>query len=225
MEAAWFRASQWELTRRGWGNAQRWEENRSVWGICEAPACLSAAFRGEKNHGQLKHWKAKCARVHIFICLRLTGPERALTSHQISLLSILLSIPQNREAVKAICSALLLHTPPVLGNSTQKDVMLLQRGATHPLPLSDQRRTTPFRTGMEILRRVINLYKVQSTTQAMVRSLSSLLLVKKSKSKALSWMESDLSLLPLFVLFSIFCFLMSNSKGSALADPNKCFWF
>lgn len=59
----------------------------------------------------------------------------------------------------------------------------------------------------------------------MVRSFSSLLLVKKNKSKALSWMEPDLSLLSLFVLFSIFCFLVSNSKGSVLADPNKCFYF
>lgn len=71
----------------------------------------------------------------------------------------------------------------------------------------------------------LNLYKVQYTTQAMVRSLSSLLLVKKNKSKALSWMEPDLSLLSLFVLFSIFCFLLSNSKGSVFADPNKCFYF
>lgn len=184
MEAAWFKASQQVLTRRGWGNAQRWEENRSVWGICEAPAWPSPAFRGEKNHGQLKHRKAKCARVHIFIRLRVRGLERALTSHQISLLSI----PQNREALKAMCFALLLHMPPVLGNSTQKDVMFLQRGATNPLPLSNQSRTTAFRTGMEILRRVINFYKVQSTAQVMVRSLSSLLLVKKNKSKALSWM-------------------------------------
>lgn len=36
-------------------------------------------------------------------------------------------------------------------------------------------------------------------------------------------MESDLSL-PLFVLFSTFCSLVSNSKGSVLADPNKCFY-
>lgn len=134
MEAAWFRASQWELTRREWGNAQRWEDNGSVWGICKAPVCPSPAFRGEKNHGKLKHRKAKCARVHIFICSRVSEPERALTSHQISLLSS----PQNREALKAMCSSLLLYIPPVLGNSTQKDVMFLQRSATCPLPLSDQ---------------------------------------------------------------------------------------
>lgn len=36
-------------------------------------------------------------------------------------------------------------------------------------------------------------------------------------------MEPDLSLLPLFVLFSTFCFLASNSKESILADPKKCF--
>lgn len=113
--------------------------------------CPLPAFRGEKNHSQLKHRKAKCARVGIFICLSVTGPKRALISHRISLLSI----PQNREALKAMCSSLLLHIPPGLGNSTQKDVMFLQGGATHPLPLSDQSTTTAFRIGMEILRRVI----------------------------------------------------------------------
>lgn len=58
-----------------------------------------------------------------------------------------------------MCSYLLLHIPPGLGNSTQKDVTSLQGGATHPLPLSDQSRTTAFRTGMEILRRVIKYTK------------------------------------------------------------------
>lgn len=109
------------------------------------------SLQGEKNHGQLKHRKAKCARVRIIICLSVTGPKRALTSHQISLLSI----PQNREALKAMCSSLLLHIRPGLGNSTQKEVMSLQGGATHTLPLSNQSRTITFRTGMEILRRVI----------------------------------------------------------------------
>lgn len=161
---------------------------------------LSPAFRGEKNHGQLKHRKAKCARVRIFICLSVTGPKRALTSHQISLLSI----PQNREALKAMCSSLLLHIPSSLGNSTQKGVTSLQGGATHPLPLSDQSGTTAFRTGMEILRRVIKHTKfIQSAINypSHVRSLSSLLLVKKNKSKTLSWMEPNLSFLQYLCFF------------------------
>lgn len=103
-------------------------------GLSEASTCPSPTFRGDKNDSQLKQRKAKRARVHIFFCLRVTGPERALASHQISLLSI----PQNREALKAMCSSLLLHIPPALRNSTQKDVMFLQRSATHPLPLSDK---------------------------------------------------------------------------------------
>lgn len=109
----------------------------------------------EKNHSQLKHRKAKCARVHIFICLRVTGPERALKGHQ----SSLLSIPQNREALKAMCFPLRLHTPPVLGNRTQKDVTFLQRGTTHPLLLSDQSSTIAFGLILEIQRRVIKKAK------------------------------------------------------------------
>lgn len=59
----------------------------------------------------------------------------------------------------------------------------------------------------------------------MVRFVSSLLLVKKNEAKTLSWIESDLILLPLFVLFSKFCSLLSNSKESVLADPNTRFYF
>lgn len=59
----------------------------------------------------------------------------------------------------------------------------------------------------------------------MVRFVTSLLLVKKNESKTLSWMESDLILLPLFVLYSEFYSLSSNSKESVLADPNTCFYF
>lgn len=59
----------------------------------------------------------------------------------------------------------------------------------------------------------------------MVRFVNSLLLVKKNKSKTLSWMESDLILLLLFVLYSKFYSLLSNSKESVLADPNTHFYF
>lgn len=58
----------------------------------------------------------------------------------------------------------------------------------------------------------------------MVRFVSSVLLVKKNKSKTLCWMESDLILLPLFVLYSKFYSLLSNSKESVLADPNTRFY-
>lgn len=104
---------------------------------------ITSLQRGEKPW-PTKAQKAKCARVHIFICLRVTGPERALTGHQISLLFT----PPNREALKAMYSSLLLHIPPIFGNSTEKAVTFLQRGATLPLQLSDQSSTTAFRTGM-----------------------------------------------------------------------------
>lgn len=59
----------------------------------------------------------------------------------------------------------------------------------------------------------------------MVRFVSSLLLVKKNESKTQIWMESDLILLPLFVLYSKFHSLLFNSKESVLADPNMRFYF
>lgn len=143
MEAAWFRASQWELTSRGWGNAQRQEDNRTVCGICGAPVCLppAFAFRGEENHGHLKHRKAKCARVHILTCLRVTGPERTLIGHQ-----TIISFGK----IWKQCIHLSYSTYFILGNSSQKNAKLLLRAATHPLPLSDQSRSwelTAFRTG------------------------------------------------------------------------------
>lgn len=38
-------------------------------------------------------------------------------------------------------------------------------------------------------------------------------------------MEPDLSLLHYLCFFPTFCFFVANSKGSVLADPNKCFYF
>lgn len=107
----------------------------------------------------------------------------------------------------------------ILGNSPQKDAKLSQRGAAHPLPLPEPRRRrelTAFRTGSADTEKGYTTQEVYTkcnrTTQAMVRFVSSLLLVKKNKSKTLCWMESDLILLPLFVLYSKFCSLLSNSK-------------
>lgn len=125
-------------------------------------------------------------------------------------------------------SSLLLHIRPGLENSTQKEVMSLQGGATHPLPLSDQSRTTDFRTGMEILRRVIKHTKfIQSAinypSHGQVFKFTIINEEEQIKNAKLdgTWFKSS----PLFVLFPTFCFLVSNSKGSALADPNKCSYF
>lgn len=200
MEAAWFRASQWELTRRGWGNAQRWEDNRSVWGICEAPACpFTSLQRGEKPRPTKAQKGKMCkgAYIHLFKCHR-TKKGLNKSPDQPSI------YPPKQGSFES--NVLLSPTPypSSLGNSTQKDVMSLQGGATHPLPLSDQSGTTAFRTGMEILRRVINHTKfIQSAINypSHVRSLSSLLLVKKNKSKTLSWMEPDLSFLQYLCFF------------------------
>lgn len=118
----------------------QWVCLRHLWSTSMPIASLQ---RGEKLW-PTKAQKAKCARVHIFICSTVTGPERALTGHQISLLFI----PHKKEALKAMYSSLLLHIPPILGNSTEKDVTFLQRGATLPLQLSDQSSTRAFRTGI-----------------------------------------------------------------------------
>lgn len=46
MEAAWFRDSQWELTRREWGNTERQKDQRTFCSICGSSVCPTPVLEG-----------------------------------------------------------------------------------------------------------------------------------------------------------------------------------